>query len=100
MAELPGDFGFGTDEAMLRDSARRFFEDRYSPDKLHALVAHDHDMHRPNEAAWVREDWSQIVELGWPAACVPEREGGVGMPWSRRSPSRRKWAGRASLHRS
>ena len=80
MAEAPGDFGFGADEAMLRDSARRFFEDRYSPDKLHALVAHDHDMHRPNEAAWVREDWAQIVELGWPAVCVPEREGGVGMP--------------------
>ena len=31
MAELPGDFGFGADEEMLRDSARRFFEDRYSP---------------------------------------------------------------------
>lgn len=80
MAEQPKNFGFGEDETMLRDSARKFFEDNYSADKLHAMVAHDPDIHRPNEAIWNRDHWNQIVELGWPAACVPEEAGGIGMP--------------------
>ena len=80
MSEQPENFGFGEDETMLRDAARRFFDDHYSPDKLHALVAHDSAVDRPNEVAWNRDHWAQVVELGWPAVCVPEAEGGVGMP--------------------
>ena len=80
MAEQPKNFGFGEDEAMLRDSARKFFEDNYSADKLHALVASDSNIHRPNEVVWQREHWDQIVALGWPAACIPEEAGGIGMP--------------------
>ena len=80
MSEQPANFGFGEDETMLRDAARKFFEDHYTPDKLHTLVAAESGLHRPNTAAWDPGHWAQLVELGWPAVCVPESEGGVGMP--------------------
>ncbi len=80
MSQQPENFGFGEDEAMLRDAARKFFEDHYTPDKLHALVASESGLDRPNVAAWNRDHWEQLVELGWPAVCVPEDAGGVGMP--------------------
>jgi len=78
--EQPKNFGFGEDETMLRDSAQKFFADNCSADKIHHLVAHDHDVHRDNECAWDKGLWQQIVALGWTAVCVPEEAGGVGMP--------------------
>ncbi|MCB1693271.1 MAG: acyl-CoA/acyl-ACP dehydrogenase [Pseudomonadales bacterium] len=76
----PKNFGFGEDEAMLRDAARKFLTDNASADKIHALVAHDYDVNREPVANWDKALWQQIVELGWPAVCVPEEAGGVGMP--------------------
>ncbi|MCP5202483.1 MAG: acyl-CoA/acyl-ACP dehydrogenase, partial [Gammaproteobacteria bacterium] len=73
-------FGFGEDEAMLRDSARKFFADNCGADKIHAQVAGDSDIHRPVESIWDKGLWKQITELGWTAVCVPEAAGGVGMP--------------------
>ena len=80
MAEQPKNFGFGEDETMLRDSARKFFEDHSTADKLHRLVAEDYRIDRPNECIWEPQLWQQMVELGWTAACVPEEAGGLGMP--------------------
>lgn len=76
----PKNFGFGEDEAMLRDSARKFFEDNCSADKLHRQVAHDYHVDREIECIWDKSLWQQIGELGWTAVCVPEAAGGVGMP--------------------
>ncbi len=76
----PNNFGFGEDEAMLRDSARKFFADSCPADKIHAQVAHDYDNDREIECIWDQQLWQQIVELGWTAVCVPEEAGGVGMP--------------------
>ena len=73
-------FGFGEDEAMLRDAAAKFFADNASADKIHTQVAHDSDIHRAIESIWDRQLWQQITELGWTAACVPEAAGGIGMP--------------------
>lgn len=73
-------FGFGEDETMLRDSARKFFADNCSPDKIHSQVAHNPDIHRPIECIWDKDLWKQICELGWTAVCVPEAAGGIGMP--------------------
>lgn len=73
-------FGFGEDETMLRDSAAKFFTDNCSPDKIHRQVAADPDIHRKIECIWDKSLWKQIGELGWTAACVPEKAGGVGMP--------------------
>ena len=76
----PKNFGFGEDETMLRDSARKFFSDNCSPDKLHGLVAQNPNIHRDIECHWDKTLWKQICELGWTAACVPEAAGGIGMP--------------------
>lgn len=80
MTKQPDNFGFGEDEAMLRDSARKFFADNMTADQLHRLVAHDFDPERENTVSWDQGLWQQMVELGWTAACVPERAGGIGMP--------------------
>ncbi len=73
-------FGFGEDEAMLRDSAAKFFADNATADKIHTQVADDFNIHRDIESIWDRDLWRQITELGWTAACVPEEAGGIGMP--------------------
>ena len=73
-------FGFGEDEAMLRDAAAKFFADNASADKIHGQVASDSNIHRDIESIWDRDLWQQITELGWTAACVPEKAGGIGMP--------------------
>lgn len=76
---LSKNFGFGDDEQMLRDSAAKFFGDNCPPDKIHAQVAHDFDIHREIECIWDRDLWQQVVDLGWTAICVPESAGGIGM---------------------
>ncbi len=80
MATQPKNYGFGEDEVMLRDSARKFLRDNCPADKLHALVASDPSIKRSREAAWDKEAWQQMVELGWTAVAVPESAGGLGMP--------------------
>jgi alkylation response protein AidB-like acyl-CoA dehydrogenase len=78
----PKDFGFGPDELMLRDSARRFLKDNAGIEKLRATVAKDH--HEAYEggtppAAWDESLWKKMVELGWTALAVPAEAGGAGM---------------------
>lgn len=80
MADQPKNFGFGEDETMLRDSAQKFFSDHCTADKIHGLVAQDHNVDRSNDCLWDKALWQQIVELGWTAVCVPEAAGGIGMP--------------------
>jgi alkylation response protein AidB-like acyl-CoA dehydrogenase len=75
----PQDFGFGEEEVMLRDSARKFFADNLPSDKLHTLVADDSDPHRELATKWSPELWQQMVELGWTMLAVPESAGGLGM---------------------
>ncbi|MFN2377149.1 MAG: acyl-CoA dehydrogenase family protein [Candidatus Binatia bacterium] len=79
----PKNFGFGADEQMVRDEARRFLKDNLPVDKLRGLVAHDH--RGAYEAAvqpvqWDRKLWSDAVALGWTGLGVPESAGGVGLP--------------------
>ena len=57
MTERPKNFGFSEDETMLRDSARKFFQDNCPVDKLHSLVAYDHDVNRSNDCNWDRDLW-------------------------------------------
>jgi alkylation response protein AidB-like acyl-CoA dehydrogenase len=79
---LTKDFGFGPDEQLVRDQARKFLRDSFPVDKLRTLVAKDH--HEAYEsavqpAAWDRDLWKQMVELGWTGLAVPESAGGLGM---------------------
>lgn len=76
----PDNFGFGEEAAMLKTSARKFFEDNCPVDQLHALVAHDPTPDRMPECRWDQDLWRQMAELGWSGLAVPESLGGVGMP--------------------
>jgi alkylation response protein AidB-like acyl-CoA dehydrogenase len=75
----PTDFDYGEEEVMLRDFARKFFEKNLPLDKLHGLVAADHDPERAPECLWDRELWRKMVELGWTTLAVPEQAGGMSM---------------------
>lgn len=78
----PKDFGFGSEEQMLRDQARKFLKDNSPIEKLRALVAKDHKLAYESDVqplAWDERVWKQMVELGWTALAVPESAGGAGM---------------------
>ncbi|MBM4245342.1 MAG: acyl-CoA dehydrogenase [Deltaproteobacteria bacterium] len=79
---LTKDLGFGPDEQLVRDQARKLLSDSVPVDKLRVLVARDH--HEAYEtkiqpASWDDGLWKQMVELGWSALSVPESAGGLGM---------------------
>jgi len=78
---LSKDFGFGPDEQLVRDQARRFLTESVPVDRLRVLVARDH--HEAYEtsvqpASWDEDLWKQMVELGWTGLGVPEEQGGLG----------------------
>src|SRR5262245_43908474 len=79
---LTKDFGFGPDERLVRDQARKFLRESFGIERLRKLVAADHHAAYETDvqpAAWDRGLWHQMVELGWTALAVPESAGGVGM---------------------
>ncbi|MEL6365301.1 MAG: acyl-CoA dehydrogenase family protein [Pseudomonadota bacterium] len=74
----PLDFGFGDDEAMLRDVARKMLDERLPADRLRSLVAAEPEpvYDRGERAPWDEALWAEIVELGWTGLAVGEDEGG------------------------
>lgn len=76
----PSDFGFGSDEEMLRDLARKYLDEHCSVETLRGLVAGDHRAvyERGEPPAWDEALWRETVELGWSGLAVPESAGGVG----------------------
>ncbi|WP_027949499.1 acyl-CoA dehydrogenase family protein [Haliea salexigens] len=76
----PKNYGFGEEAALLKESARKFFREHFTTDKLHALVASDPTPERAPQCQWDETLWRQLVELGWTMLAVPEEAGGVGMP--------------------
>ncbi len=79
-AGQPKNFGFGEEAALLKESARKFFEDNFPTSTLHALVASDPTPERMSTCDWDEALWQQMVELGWGSLAVPESAGGLGMP--------------------
>lgn len=78
----PRNFGFGEEEAILRDSARKFLADNAGVEALRRLVARDHRQAYESAvqpAPWDEALWRQMVELGWSGLAVPESAGGLGM---------------------
>lgn len=75
----PNNFGFNDDEKSLKDVAQKFFQDKCSTDKLHALVASDSNLESEPKSNWDKKLWKEIVELGWTMTAVPESVGGLGM---------------------
>jgi len=76
----PKDFGFGEDEQLLRDLARRFLDENLPAPRLRALVAADPAAayERGERPGWDEGLWKQICELGWTGLAVPEAAGGIG----------------------
>lgn len=78
----PKDFGFGEEERMVRDSARKLLAENASLEKLRRLVARDHREAYESETPPARYDealWRRMVDLGWTALAVPVEAGGAGM---------------------
>lgn len=77
----PREFGFDEETDMLKDSARRFFDEKQPLTQLRPQLAGTEDPYRGNErSGWYDESsWKEMVELGWHLLAVPESAGGVGM---------------------
>jgi len=76
------EFGYGEDEALLRDIARQLLDEKLPIERLRRLVAADHESvyelgQRPG---WDPELWREIVELGWTGLAVPVSCGGAALP--------------------
>lgn len=77
----PRDFGFDAETGMLKDSARRFFDDLKPLTALRPQIEGTEDPYRgkPREGWYDPEAWSGMVDLGWNLLAVPEAAGGAGM---------------------
>lgn len=77
--QIPGDFGFGPDEEMLRDLARKFLDEHGHVNQLRKWVG-DHlaVYERGERPGWSEALWRQMVELGWTGLAVPEEADGAG----------------------
>jgi alkylation response protein AidB-like acyl-CoA dehydrogenase len=73
MRSSPRDFGFGPDEELLREQARKLLREQLPAARLRSLVAADpaavYELgERP---AWDEALWKQLVGLGWSGLAVP-----------------------------
>lgn len=77
----PDDFGFGEDEAMLRDLARRFLDEKLPVETLRRCVAEAPEpiYDEGQRPRWDEALWKEIVELGWTGLAVGEEDGGAEM---------------------
>jgi alkylation response protein AidB-like acyl-CoA dehydrogenase len=77
----PRDFGFGEEQEMLKDSARRFMEDKQPLTDLRQATKGSEDPYYGDERTghFDKAAWDEMVALGWTALAVPEEAGGVGM---------------------
>ena len=75
---VPRDFGFGEDESMLRDVARKILDERLPMEKLRTLIAESPiPIYEDGERApWDDKLWAEIVDLGWTGLAVGEDRGG------------------------
>ncbi len=63
-------FAFSDEQEMLRDSARRFLEEKCDSVTVRSLME--------TEAGYDQALWAEIAEQGWQAMAIPEQYGGAG----------------------
>ena len=66
------DFDFSDDQKFLRDEARKFLEAQCGSSVVRKVLDNDDISHS-------EELWSQIKEMGWLGAAIPEEYGGLGL---------------------
>jgi alkylation response protein AidB-like acyl-CoA dehydrogenase len=78
---MPKDYGFGSDEEMLRDLAKKLLDEEMPIEKMRRLVSADPSTtyQKGQRPGWDESLWKQCVELGWTGLAVPEEAGGVGV---------------------
>jgi alkylation response protein AidB-like acyl-CoA dehydrogenase len=69
--QIPADFGFTEEHEVLRQSARRFLEERCAISEVRRLAESPHG----NDPAL----WKEIAQLGWLGLVLPEARGGAGL---------------------
>lgn len=78
---MPKDYGFSSDEEMLRDLAKKLLDEEMPIEKMRRLVSADPTTtyQKGQRPGWDESLWKQCVELGWTGLAVPEEAGGVGV---------------------
>jgi len=69
--QIPADFGFSEEHEVLRQTARRFLEERCPISQVRRLAESPHG----HDAAL----WKEIAQLGWLGLVLPEAHGGAGL---------------------
>jgi alkylation response protein AidB-like acyl-CoA dehydrogenase len=77
----PRNFGFDEEIEMLKDSARRFFDEKQPLVQLRPHLKGNEDPHRgtPHAGWYDAATWRAMQDLGWHLLAVPESAGGLGM---------------------
>src|SRR5205823_12483476 len=65
------DIGFSEEQALLRDTARKFLDSECTTKFVREMMA--------TEAAVTPEFWQQLAENGWLGIAYPEEDGGSGL---------------------
>jgi alkylation response protein AidB-like acyl-CoA dehydrogenase len=64
-------FGFTDDQQAIKRTAREFLGARYPAATVRGLAE--------DERGFTDEQWSELVELGWPGVIIPEESDGLGL---------------------
>lgn len=67
------DFGFNSDQEMIRETARKFLENECPREKIREIME--------SEKAYDPDLWKQMVEMGWTGLIIPEDFGGSAMSY-------------------
>jgi alkylation response protein AidB-like acyl-CoA dehydrogenase len=65
-------FDLTDDQRAIQRTATEFLAARYKPEEVRRLALED-------DRGFTDEQWTALVELGWPALIVPEEDGGLGL---------------------
>jgi len=71
--DVPSDFGFTEEHALLREQARRFLAERWPIAELRRLA--------DSGGRFDPGLWKEMAQLGWVGLVLPERWGGAGLGW-------------------
>jgi len=68
---IPDDFGYGEDQSILRQEARKYLEAECNLEKVRKVMETD--------AGYEEETWKRLAQMGWLGLAVPEEQGGSGL---------------------